>query len=57
MSVYYMYVKAIGIRCANSPLWPGICVCHLERPDIRMQSSQLTTDSLLANEEESIYGR
>jgi hypothetical protein len=27
-----------------------------ERPDIRMQSSQITEDSLLASEEESIYG-
>ena len=56
MSEYYEYVKAIGIWCANSPLWPGINVCHLQRPDIRAQSSQLTDDSLLANEEESIYG-
>jgi hypothetical protein len=56
MSVYYEYVEAIGIWCANSPLWPGINVCHLQRPDIRAQSSQFIEDSLLANEEESIYG-
>ena len=56
MSEYCKYVKAIGIWCANSPLWPGINVCQLQRPDIRLQSSQLTKDSLLANEEESIYG-
>ena len=56
MTVYLEYVTAIGIWCANSPLWPGINVCHLQRPDIRAQSSQLTEDSLFANEEESIYG-
>ena len=56
MTVYLEYGTAIGIWCANSPLWPGINVCHLQRPDIRAQSSQLTEDSLLANEEESIYG-
>jgi len=57
MSVYYEYVEAIGTWCANSPLWPGINVCHLQRPDIRALSSQFTEGSLLANEEESIYGR
>ena len=56
MSTYYQYEKAIGIWCANSPLWPGINVCHLQRPDIRAQSSQFIKDSPLANEEESIYG-
>jgi hypothetical protein len=57
MSVYYEYDKAIGTWCANSPLWPGISVCHLQRPDIRVQSSPLIKDSKLASEEESIYGR
>jgi hypothetical protein len=56
MTVYLEYGTAIGIWCANSPLWPGINACHLQRPDIRAQSSQLTEDSLFANEEESIYG-
>jgi hypothetical protein len=56
MSEYYKYVKAIGTWYANSPLWPGINACHLHRPEIRAQSSHLTKDSLLANEEESIYG-
>ncbi len=56
MSTYSKYDKAIGRWRANKPLWPGINACQLERPDIRMQSSHVRHNSLLANEEESIYG-
>ena len=57
MSTYSKYDKAIGSWRANKPLWPGINVCQLKRPDIRMQSCHVCQIRLLANEEESIYGR
>ena len=45
---YTKYVEAIGNRRANNPLWPGINVCQLERPDIRMQSCHVCQNRLLA---------
>ncbi len=40
-----------------APYTASINVCQLKRPDIRMQSCHVCHSSLLANEEESIYGR
>jgi hypothetical protein len=36
--------------------WPGINVCQLKRPDIRLQSCHVCYQQFACNEEESIYG-
>ena len=56
MSEYPEYEEAIGSWRANSPLWPGINVCRLQRPDIRAQSYLTCLQQIACNEEESIYG-
>ena len=56
MSRYSKHVQAIGNWRANNPLWPGINVCQLKRPDIRMQSCHVCHQQLACKKEESIYG-
>jgi hypothetical protein len=40
----------------SAPLWPGIKLCQLKRPDIRMQSYHVRHQQLACKKEESIYG-
>ncbi len=55
MSTCSKHVKAIGSRRADNPLWPGINVCQLKRPDIRAQSYHVRHQQLACKTRRSPY--
>ena len=57
MSTCIKHGQTIGSQRANSPLWPGINACQLIEAEYTCAvDPKKPKDSLLANEEESIYG-